>query len=52
MISDTLWEAINEIKEYLKELDYIYSDSKDELEDLLMRMEKMRVKLDSLPGGE
>ena len=46
MISDTLFNAIQEIRQYQKELPLVYGEIKDDIDKVTEVMEAMQLKLD------
>jgi hypothetical protein len=56
MISDVLFDAKNDIEYYLNEPTFsdVYSDAnlREQLNELMKNMEKIRVQLDALPNIE
>jgi hypothetical protein len=48
-ISDVLFESSIEIRRYLENLSDMYEDVRAEVDDLLSRMDVLRVKLDTPP---
>jgi hypothetical protein len=51
-ISDTLWEAVEEIRGYLKNHPSMYGDVRPRIESLLVEMDQVRVLLDTPPAGD
>lgn len=51
-ISDTLFEAIEELKDDLSANPAMYRDVRPQIEALLTEMERVRVLLDTLPIGD
>lgn len=52
MISDTLFDAANEIREYQREYPDYYDAIKQKLELLLQHMDLVRRELDTPPTGD
>lgn len=51
MISDTLSDAAHEIRKYLCENSDTYADMLGDILALLAEMDRVRIKLDTPPGG-
>jgi hypothetical protein len=54
MISDVLFEAVADIKEYLNHPDIAphYKEIRQEIDDVVERMDKLRATLDQPPWGD
>lgn len=49
MISDTLFEAVRDIRRYQKELPQCYVELKDRIDDVVEQMDSLRRVLDTPP---
>ena len=52
MISDTLFDAVARIKDYLRDLPECYADCRQEIRNVLCAMDALRLFLDSIPRPE
>lgn len=50
-LSDTLFEAAEEIRDYLRDGPHMYAEVRPQIEVLLADMERIRVMLDTPPPG-
>lgn len=52
MISDTLFEAIQDIRQYQDQYPHSYEEVREEIDALVGQMQKLRIKLDKIPTDE
>ena len=49
LISDTLSDAVQEMRNYLRDMPEVYAEARPELEKLIADMDAMRARLDAPP---